>query len=162
MRRRLTAPGGGEGDGGEEDGRASIVASGDPAPVLEAAEHDLVAAAAFVSALVVFDGHDPGFPSRNAGCDALCLKGVPVPVCAVAAVSQHPLGPGQIIEQRRSAGVVADLASGHEEADWAAVGFSNGVKLYVDSSFGTTDEPPETPFFTRRLDAVRCALRKVA
>ena len=154
--------GGGERDGGEEDGGASIVAGGDMSPVLQAADHDLDAAAASVAAIVVFDGYSPGFSARNAGRYALCLKGVPVPVCVVATVGGHPLCLGQIIQQRCSAGVIAYLASGREKSERATVGIGDGVELRIHAAFGATDQPPEAPFFTRRLDAVRCAFRQVA
>jgi hypothetical protein len=63
------------------------------------------------------------------------------------------------LEERYSTGIIAELARGHEEAERSTVGIGNGVKLRVHASFGATDEPPETPLFTRRLDAVRCAFR---
>ena len=70
----------GEHDCGEEGFRAPVVSGGDPPPVLEAAEHDLDAVAAFVAALVVFDGLVPYFPARDAGRDALFLQGIAEPV----------------------------------------------------------------------------------
>jgi hypothetical protein len=33
------------------------------------------------------------------------------------------------------------------------------MKLGVHAAFGAADQPPEIPFFTRRLDAVRCAFK---
>ena len=54
---------------------------------------------------------------------------------------------------------VADLAGGHEEAQGAPVRIGDGVKLGVHAAFGAADQPPEIPFLTRRLDAVRCAFR---
>ncbi len=90
------------------------------------------------------------------------VKGRPEPVCVVPAVVQHPPRLGEIVQQRCRTGVIADLASGHEEAERSSVGIGDGVKLGVHASFGAIDEPPETPFFTRRLDAVRFAFRWVA
>ena len=66
---------------------------------------------------------------------------------------------GQIVEQRCSARVIADLTSGHEEAQRATVRVGDGVELRVHAALGATDEPPEIPFLTRRLDAVQCALK---
>lgn len=81
----------------KEDGQASIVACGDAAPVLQAAEHDLDATAASVVALIVFDG-EFRFPGRNAGRYALFLGRAPLPVCATAAVGEHPLRFGQMVQ----------------------------------------------------------------
>jgi hypothetical protein len=53
---------------------------------------------------------------------------------------------GQIVQQRGCAGVIADLASGHEEAQRAAVCVGDRVQLRVHAPFGATDEPPEIPF----------------
>ena len=60
---------------------------------------------------------------------------------------------------RRSAGIIADLACGHEEAERTAVGIGDGVELRVHAPFGVADQPPKIPFFTRRLDAVQCAFK---
>jgi hypothetical protein len=135
-------------NGGEEDGWAAVVAGGDAAPVLEAAEHDLDAVTAFVPALVVFDGQRAGFAARNAGLDALLLQRIPEPVGVIAAVGQQPLRLGQVVEQGRRTGVIADLAGGHEEAQGAAVGIGDGVKLGVHAALGPADQAPEIPFFT--------------
>lgn len=43
--------------------------------------------------------------------------------------------------------------------DRAPLGIGNGVKFGVHPSFGAPDLAPAPPFFTHRLDAVRCALR---
>jgi hypothetical protein len=83
----------------------------------------------------------------------------PEPVCVVAAVAKQPLRFRQIIEQRCSAGVVADLARGHEEAQGTPPLIGESMKLRVQTAFGASDQPPKIPFFTRRLDAVRCAFR---
>lgn len=50
---------------GEEDGRVSIVASGDAAPVRQTVEHNLDTAPASAATLVVFDRHDPEILARN-------------------------------------------------------------------------------------------------
>src|SRR3546814_9325924 len=47
--------------------------------------------AAFVAALVVFDGLVPYFPARDAGRDALFLQGIAEPVGIIAPVGEHPL-----------------------------------------------------------------------
>jgi hypothetical protein len=67
-----------------------------------------------------------------------------------------------MVKQRRCTGVVADLSGGHEEAERAAVCVGHGMELRVLTAFSATDQAPEIPFLTRRLDAVRSALRYVA
>ena len=49
-------------------------------------------------------------------------QGVFEPVNVVAAIIEQPLGFRQIVQRSCSAGVIADLPSGHEEAERAAVG----------------------------------------
>src|SRR3546814_7421504 len=122
-------------------------------------EHDLDAIAAFFAPLVVFYGLVPYFPARDAGRDPLFLQGVAEPVGIIASVGQHPLRLGQTVEQSGRASVIADLASGHEEADGTAIRIGHSMQLGVHAAFRTPDQASRTPFFTRRLDAVRCALR---
>ena len=109
--------------------------------------------------LSYFTGLMRDFRPGIAGRYALCLKGVPVPVRVIATIGEHPLRLGQIVQQLCSAGIITDLTSGHEEAERATVSIGDCVQLGVHAAFGATDEPLEAPFFTRRLDAVRCALR---
>jgi hypothetical protein len=52
---------------------------------------------------------------------------------------------GQIVEQGRRAGVVADLARRDEEAQRAAVGIGDGVKLGVHAALGPPDQASEPP-----------------
>ena len=73
--------------------------------------------------------------------------------------AEQPLRLWHIVEQRCRTGVVADLARRHEEAQRAAVRIGDGMELGVHAAFGAADQAAEVPFFTRRLDAVRCALR---
>jgi len=143
-------------------GRAAIIAGGDAPPVLQPAEHDFDPVSPLVAALVVTDGVGPGFAARDAGRDALGLQGVPEPVRIIAPITEQPLSSGKTVQEGGGAGVVADLASGHEQADGASVGIGHGMKLGVHAALGASDQPPEAPFFTRRLEAVRCALRYVA
>ena len=127
--------------------------------MIQAAEHDLDAAAAFVAALVVFDGLVPYFPARDAGRDPLFLQGVAEPVGIITSVGQHPLRFGQTVEQSRRARVIADLPGGHEEADRTTVRIGHSMQLGIHAAFRAPDQASRAPFFTRRLDAVRCALR---
>ncbi len=113
----------------------------------------------FVSALVVFDGHRAGFTAGNAGLDALLLERVAEPLGVIAPVGPHPLCFRQVVEQSRRSGVVADLASCDEEAQRTSVGIGVGVQLGVHAALGPSDQAPEIPFFTPRLEAVRWALK---
>lgn len=112
-----------------------------------------------IAPLVVSDRLVARSPARDAGLDALGLQGVSEPVGVVAAVAEQPLRFWHIVEQRCRVGVVADLASGHEEAQGAAVRVGNGMELGVHAAFGAPYQAAEIPLFTRRLDAVRCAFR---
>lgn len=105
------------------------------------------------------DRLDPGFPTRDAGRDALGLQGISEPICVIAPVAEPPLRLRQTVQQGASAGVVADLACCHEQADRASVCVGHSVQLGVNAALCASDQPPETPFFTPRLEAVRCALR---
>jgi hypothetical protein len=127
---------------------------GEATPGLRAAEHNIDTALAWVAALVVFDGDEPESSAGNAGRYALCSKGVLVPVCTMAAVARHPLRPWQIIEQRGSAGVVADLASSHEEAEQSTLCIGDGVQLDIYPAFGVTYTTPKAAFLTKRLAAL--------
>src|SRR3546814_2869080 len=92
-----------------------VVAGSDAAPVLQAAEHDLDAAAAPVPALVVSDRFVAGFPTWDAGLDALGFQRIPEPVGVIAAVAEQPLRLWEIVQQRGCTGVVADLPGSSEE-----------------------------------------------
>lgn len=100
-----------------------------------------------------------GFPAWDAGLDPLFLKGFPEPVGIIAPVGEQPLRLGQLVQQSHRADIVADLTGGREEAQGTAVGIGDGMKLGVHTAFGAADQASEIPFFTARLDAVRCAFR---
>jgi len=74
-------------------------------------------------------------------------------------VRQHPLSLWQIVEQGRRASVIADLACGDEEAQGPTIGIGDRLKLGVHAALGAPDQAPKIPFFTRRLEAVRCAFK---
>ena len=100
-----------------------------------------------------------GPPTWDAGLDAFGLQSVPELIGIIAAVAEQPLRPWHLVQQGRRAGMIGDLACGHEDAERAAVGIADGVQLGINPAFGAADQAAETPFLTRRLDAVRCALR---
>ena len=99
----------------------------DAPPVLEATEHDLDAVAAFIPALVVFNGFVAGFSARNAGANPLFLQRIAEPVGVIAPIAQQPLCFGQSILQQRRCGVIADLPCRHEEADRTPFGIRHSV-----------------------------------
>src|SRR3546814_12600788 len=81
------------------------------------------------------------------------------PVGIIASVCQHPLRFGQTVEQSGCASVIADLPSGHEEADRTTIRIGHSMQLGVHAALRAADQASRTPLFTPRLDAVRCALR---
>lgn len=87
------------------------------------------------------------------------FKGIAEPVGIVTAVAQQPVCFGQTIQQGCRSSVIADLPRRHEEADGAAPGIRHSVKLRIHAAFRAPDQSARTPLFTRRLEAVRCALR---
>ena len=63
------------------------------------------------------------------------------------------------MEQGGSTDVIADLTGRNEEADRATIRIRDGMKLGVHAAFRASNQAARTPFFTRRLEAVRWALR---
>lgn len=84
---------------------------------------------------------------------------VPEPVGVIAPIGQHPLRLGQIVEQSRCAGIIADLASSYEEAQGPTIRIGDRVKLGVHAALRASDRSSKVPFLTRRLEAVRCAFK---
>ena len=85
---------------------------------------------------------------------------------SITPVRDHPLGRRQTAQQGGSAGIVADLACGHEDLQGPPLGVGDGMQLGVQPTFRAPDQAPALvvgpPFFARRLEAVWCALRYVA
>ena len=119
----------------------------DAPPVFETTGHDLDLVAAFVSALVVFDGLVPGLSTQDARGNPLFVKGIAEPVGIVTAVAQQPVCFGQTIHQGCRSSVIADLPRRHEEADGAAPCIRHSVKLRVHAAFRAPDQPASTPPF---------------
>ncbi|CAM8671106.1 hypothetical protein MCEREM30_00825 [Paracoccaceae bacterium] len=149
--------------GGVEDLRAPVVSRCNSPPVHEPPEHDLDPVAAFVATLVVLDWLATGFPAWDARLYPLVFQRICEPVSVIAPVGQQPLRLWQAAQQGRRAGIVADLACGHEEADRAAIGLGDGMQIGVHAALGSADQTAPLvacpPFFDRRLVAVRCTFR---
>ena len=80
------------------------------------------------------------------GLYSLVFQRFPEPVGIIAPVGQQPLRGGQTAQQGYRAGVVADLACGHEKPDRAAIGIGDGVQLCVHAAFRSTDLATAPPF----------------
>jgi hypothetical protein len=76
--------------------RASIVAYGNPAPVLEPAEHVFDLVALFVEYLIVFVLYFAIFLRRDAGRCAFLDQGISEPVGVIAAVRKQFFCNGQM------------------------------------------------------------------
>jgi hypothetical protein len=113
--------------------------------------------------LVMLDGFAARLPAWDAGLYPFVFQRFPEPVSVIAPVSQQPVCLRQAAQQGDRTGVVANLACRHEEADRAAIGIGDGMQLGVHAALGSTDQTAPlvagSPFFDRRLVAVRCALR---
>lgn len=85
------------------------------------------------------------------------------PVGIAAPVCQQPLRLWQTAQQGRSIGTTADLARGHEETDRAPISIRDSMQFGVHATLSPTDQAAPrivgTPFFNRRLVAVRCAFK---
>ena len=139
----------GEGDGWEEVLGSTVVAGGNPSPVLQSSEHDLDP----VAALVVFDRFAARFPTWDARLYPFVFQRISEPIGVVTPIGQQPLGWWQTPQQSRRTGIIADLACGHEEADRATVAIGNGVQLGIHATFGSADQTSalvaRPPFFDR-------------
>jgi len=91
---------------------AAVVAHGDTAPVLEAAEHVLNLVPPAISRLVARDRHFPALRGRNAWLDASFDQIVPEAIAVVTAIADQEAYGGQAWQQRGSALVVTHLTFG--------------------------------------------------
>src|SRR3546814_17664700 len=105
----------------------------------------LDAVAALVATLVVFYGLVPYFSARDAGRDPLFLQGVPEPVGLIASVSQHPWLFGQTVDQIGCASVIADLPSGHDEADRTTLPRCHIMQLVFPAHLLQDEHASQTP-----------------
>jgi hypothetical protein len=80
--------------------------------------------------------------SFNASVNQSALAGSLEPVAltgSIAPVGKHPLCIWQAAQKGSGTGVVADLASRHEEADRATLGIGDGVQLRIHATLGSAD-----------------------
>ena len=137
----------------------SVVSGCDPAPVLEPADHDLDAVASFVAAAVEAGFLPAALSAKGANPYPLVFQPFSIPIGIIPPISQKPFCLWHVAQQGRSAGVIAHLACGHEELQRPSLGIGDGMELGVQAAFRALDGPSAPPFFTRRLEAVRCAFR---
>jgi hypothetical protein len=108
-----------------EDLPASVVACCDPPPVLEPPADSLDPVASLAAALVILDELAARCPARTAGPHPVVLQRFPEPVSAMAPDCRQPPLPSAGCP----AGVLADLACGHEEADRAVIGIRQPERI---------------------------------
>ena len=99
------------------------------APVLQSAEHDLDAVAAFVSPFVVSDLLATRLSTRDAGTYTFVFQSFSEPVRVIAAIPKQPLDLWQAVEERSSTLVIAYLSSSDEEAERASLAIADGMKF---------------------------------
>lgn len=128
--------GGGEAYGGQEGGRAAIIAGGDAPPVLQPPKYDLNAVASFVATLVIAGGFGAGFRPGMQGVMTLTWR-ASLNQSACSPIDQQPLGSRQAVQQGGSASVVADLARSHEQAD--------GPSVRIDHDGAAFGPGPDSP-----------------
>lgn len=87
-----------------------------------------------------FTGLPRDFRPGMRGFMPLSLQRFSEPVGVIASISQQPLRLRQAAQQGRSAGIVADLACGHEEAERAPIGIGGGMQLGVHAALRSADQ----------------------
>ena len=70
--------------------------------------------------------------------------------------------PRATIHQGGRASIITDLPCCDKEADRSSAGVCDRVQFGIHAALGQPDQASSPPFFNRRLEAVRCALRYVA
>jgi hypothetical protein len=81
---------------------------------------------------------------------------------SVAPVCQQGTRLGELRQQRPRPDVVRGLSCRKKHLDRTALRVGQDVQFRVQPALGPTDQPSAPPFFTARLEAVRCAFRWVA
>ena len=101
-------------------------------------------------------------PRRDTGRNAHVFKTFSIPIRIMAAIRQHVFGRWKLIKKRPSSDVITGLARTQKHPDWPADGIGYGVKFRVHPTLGAPDQASTPPFFSPRLEAVRCVFRCVA
>ena len=78
---------------------ATIISSGNSAPIFESSEHVFNFIPAFIQGFVISDRPFSSFPGWNTQRDAFESQAVSKPVSIIAAVRQHVFGRRQLIEK---------------------------------------------------------------
>ena len=142
-----------------EDLWAPVVAGSNAPPVLEPVEHDLDPIATLVSPFVVAHGGLALLATGDAGAYSFVFQCFSEPIGVIAAISEESFHFRQAAQQSPRSDIVADLSSGHEQVERASQAVTDGVQLSVHADLGPAYQAATPPFFTPRLDAVRCAFR---
>jgi hypothetical protein len=123
----------------------AVVSSGDPAEVLEAAEHalDRVSVAIEIGREAVLPS--PVGLGRNIRRGTLALDLATDSVAVIAPVTMQDFGGGDLVEQRICGGAIRDLAAGQQEFDRAAEAISQRVDFRRPPAAGTADRLREFP-----------------
>lgn len=88
---------------------ATIIAHGDPPPILDFRKHSLDVVTVFVEFRVVTDVVFTIGAGRDAGSDALSRSRFSEPICIIPAISQHRFCLGHFAHQNLRAFIIADL-----------------------------------------------------
>ncbi len=123
----------------------AVVSSGDPAEVLEAAEHALDGVSVAIEI-----GREAVLPSpvglgRDVRRGALALDLATDGVAVIALVTMQDFGGGDLVEQHICGGAIGDLAAGQQEVDRAAEAIGQRVDFRRPPAAGTADRLRELP-----------------
>lgn len=125
----------------------AIISRGDPAEILEAAEHALDRVA-----ITVEVGREATLPhsgglGRDVGCGPLALDFVAHRVGVIALVAVQDLGRDDPVEQDLGSDTVGHLAAGQQERDRATEAIGQGVDFRGPSAARAADRLAELPPF---------------
>jgi hypothetical protein len=125
---------------------ATVVAHGDPAPVLEAAKRVLDAMTLAIEGSVVGQ-RGCARPGRwDAWRDAALTQSRSKPVAVVATVAEQFACSRQNRQEQGGPPVVAHLAFSEQQRERAALTVADGVQLGLQRAFGASDTTSNTPF----------------
>ena len=138
---------------------APVVACCDAPPVLEPGEAVFALVALAVSGFVMRDRYLTVLSGRDARRDPLVFRGFAIPVRIVSSVRQHVFGGRKVVQQCSRADVIAPLAGRQKHPQRAASRVCYRVQFRVHPALGAPDQAAAPPFFSPRLEAVRCVFR---